>query len=131
MPGLLTKPYKRATAKYRYDRISARSPATSARIQTGSNRVIVINQGSKGWTVATTAVAMVLIALATMVGGGMTTWHYWNVELRAAQAERDTLSQRHLTWWKAELQRTETARQQQRELTDGRAKATGDAFLDE
>jgi len=111
MPSILTKPYKRATAKYRYDRISARSPATSARIQTGSNRIVVINQGSKSWTVATTAVALVLIALATLVGGGMTTWHYWNVEHRASQAERQTASQRHMEWWQAEMHKTDAERQ--------------------
>src|SRR6266852_701128 len=58
------------------------------------------------------ALAMVLIALATLIGGGVTTWHYWNTEQRAAQSEQRAAWQRHLDWWKGEIQRADARRQQ-------------------
>lgn len=122
MPGILTRTNRRAAAKFRYDRIS--SPATSARVPLRSHRILVINPRSQGWTVPTTALALVLIALATLVGGGMTTWHYWNVEQRAAQAEQQTAWQRHMDWWKVEMQRADAERQHHSVLTDRGGKRT-------
>ncbi len=85
--------------------------------------------GAKGWAVATMALAMVLIALATLVAGGATTWHYWNVEKRAAQGEQQAASRRHLDWWKAEMQRAEATRQQHPLLKEARVKTKSCAFV--
>jgi uncharacterized protein HemX len=84
---------------------------------------------TKGWLVATMALAMVLIALATVVGGGATTWHYWNVEKRAAQGEQQAARQRDLDWWKGEMQRAEATRQQHQQLEEARVKIKSCAFV--
>jgi hypothetical protein len=56
------------------------------------------------------ALSMVLIALATVVGGGATTWHYWNTEQRAVQSAQQAAWQRHLDWWKGEMHRANARR---------------------
>ncbi len=128
MHGILTQTHKTSAVKYQNDRILSYFPRTSATFQDGSDRVITINPGPKSWTAPTTAVAMVIIALATLVGGGMTTWHYWNVEKRAAQAEQQTAWQGQMDWWKGEMQRAEAGRQQHRQLDEARAKARRSAL---
>jgi hypothetical protein len=65
---------------------------------------------------------MVLIALATLLGGAMTTWHYWNVEKRAAQGEYQAAMHRSMEWWKGEMQRAESKRQQYKQLEEARLK---------
>jgi hypothetical protein len=90
---------------------------------------LITAQGSKGWTVPTMALAMVTIALATLVAGGITTWHYWNEEKRAAQGEQQAARQRYLDWWKGEMQRAEANRQQYRELEQARVKTRSGALV--
>ena len=72
--------------------------------------------------------AVACIALATLVGGGVTTWHYWNVEKRAALAEQETARQRQMDGWQGEVQRAEARRQQHRELDEARVKARRSAL---
>ena len=128
MHGILVQAHKTSAAKYQNDRILSYSPRTSAPFQDRSDRVIVINPGPKSWTAPITAVAMVIIALATLVGGGVTTWHYWNVEKRAALAEQETARQRQMDGWQGEVQRAEARRQQHRELDEARVKARRSAL---
>src|SRR5712691_5151205 len=87
MHGTLTQIRKISAVKDQNDRILSYSVATSATLQIGSDRVVVLDRGPRGWTVPATALAMIMIALATLVGGGATTWHYWNEEKRAAKAK--------------------------------------------
>jgi hypothetical protein len=98
------------------------------RPEVGTDRVIVLNQGPKSWASPTTALAMVVIALATLVGGAMTTWHYWNVEKRAAQGEYQAAMQRQMEWWKGEIQRAESKRQLFKELEEARVKPAPYAY---
>ncbi|SRR5216683_78502 len=127
MHGILTQTHKTSAVKYQNDSILSYPWETSATFQAGSDRVIVINPGPRSWTAPTTALAMVIIALATLVGGGITTWHYWNEEKRVAQAEQQTAWQRQMDWWKGEMQRAEAGRQQHRQL-EARAKARWSAL---
>jgi hypothetical protein len=129
MPGIPVNPEKRAATKYRYDRISSYPAVTPTRVPPVSDRIVVIHQGSNGWTVPTTAFALVVIALATLVGGGMTTWHYWNVECRAAEAQQQAAQQRHMDLWKTELQRADAARQQHFQLIASRREAWSHGFV--
>jgi hypothetical protein len=124
MHGILTQIHRTSAHNPQNDAILSYSLERSVRFEAGSDRVIVINQGSKGWSAPTSSLAMVLIAAATLVGGGMTTWHYWNEEKRAAQAEQQTANQRVMDWWKTEMQRAQAERQRHGELTEVHAKAT-------
>jgi hypothetical protein len=128
MHATLTRIHRTAAVKYQGDRILSYSLAASAAFQADSDRVIVMSQESRGWTGPTTALAMILIALSTLVGGGATTWHYWNTESRAAQAAQQAAAHRHADMWRAEMQRVEAARQQHSELVAIRAKTTPSAF---
>jgi hypothetical protein len=90
------------SAKFLADRFAARLFAAAASSGAGRDRV---KQEPKSCSVLMTALAMVLIALGSTIGGAIMTWH-WNEEKRAAQAEQRATAQRYLQWWKAEMQRT-------------------------
>jgi hypothetical protein len=68
------------------------------------------------WTGPTMALAMVLIALATIVGVAFTSWHYWKAEERAAAQSRDGREQRQSLFWEREYHRGVSYQQKQREF---------------
>jgi hypothetical protein len=92
------------------------------------DRIIVLNQEAKSGSSPTTALAMVIIALATLLGGGMTTWHYWNVEKRAAQSEHQAAMQRSMEWWKGEIQRAKSKQQQYKQLEEAQLQTASYAY---
>jgi hypothetical protein len=93
------------SAKFLADRFAARLFAAAASSGAGRDWVMTVKQEPKSCSVLMTALAMVLIALGSTIGGAIMTWH-WNEEKRAAQAEQRATAQRYLQRWKAEMQRT-------------------------
>ena len=53
------------------------------------------------WLHAALTLAMVVIALATVVGSGFTSWHYWQEEKRVEQRERQHVRERLEEWQRA------------------------------
>jgi hypothetical protein len=128
MHSTLTQTYKMSTVKSQKDRALPYLRVTSGRPEVGGDRIIVLNQESKSWSSPTTALALVIIALATLVAGAMTTWHYWNVEKRAAQGEHQAAMQRRMEWWKGEIQMAESKRQQYKQPEEAQPKTASYAY---
>lgn len=69
---------------------------------------------TKFWgTVA--AAAIIVIALAAVIGSGFTSWHYWNEEQRTELRERQQVQQHAWDHWEKEIAKAQSQQQRHQE----------------